>query len=196
MLTAGPTVSLGRRGEVAAGELAAGFVDGAGREGEDVADGDGLVEGVEAGGGADGAECTDAAGVLAVDVVEAVAGAELVAGVDVVVDFGEEVVGVDGVGVEAGGDLRALVADGLEAGVDGGDVGRGDGDEAGLIELLALEVGEVEGAVAEDGAGEAGSVLGLGDGELALGEGVGGVEALVAEVAVEGSVERVGCRCG
>lgn len=103
---------------------------------------------MEGGGGADGADGAYIARVLAVDFVEAVTGAELVAVVDVVVDFSEEVIGVDGVGVETGGDLRALIAGGLEAAVDGGDVGGSDGDEAVLIELLALEVGEVEGAVA------------------------------------------------
>ena len=48
---------VGGRLEVAVGELAAGFVHGAGGEGEDVADGDGLVEVVEAGGGGGVAEC-------------------------------------------------------------------------------------------------------------------------------------------
>src|SRR5665213_621770 len=112
------------------------------------------------------------------------------------IDLGEEVIGVDWVRVEASRDLRTLVADGLEMAVDGGDGGRCDGDESVLIELLALEVGDVEGAVAHDWPAEAGSVLGLGDGELALRESVVCVEALVAQKSIEAAVERVGAALG
>src|SRR6185312_12713051 len=110
------------------------------------------------------AEPAGATRVLAVDFVEAVTSAELVAVVEAMIDFGEEVIGMDRVGVEPGGDLRALVADGLEMAVDSGDAGRSYGDEPILIELLALEVGEVESAVAQDRSCEAGSVLTLRDG--------------------------------
>src|SRR6185437_372252 len=159
---------VGQRGEVAPCELAASLVHGLRREGEDVADGNRLVKIMERSGGADGAESAGSARVPAVDFIEAVACAELVAVVEAMIDFGEEIIGMDRVGVESGGDLRSLIANGLEMAVDGGNTGRRYSDESILIELPALEVGEVEGAVAQDRSCEAGSVLTLRDGKPAL----------------------------
>lgn len=151
------------------GVLAAGFVDGAGREGPDVAEGEAVVSVVEAGGGGGGAEGAGSAGVAAVDVVEREAGGELVFGVELVVEFGEGVGGCfHRVGIEAGEEAGAGAAGGIEAGIEGVDVGGGDGDESGLLEGAVFEVGEVEGAVAQEGAAEGGSVLGLGGGEFGL----------------------------
>ena len=90
----------------------------------------------------------------------------------------------------------AGVAGGGEHGVDRGGVGGGDGDGVGLVELAVLEVGEVEGAVFADGAAERGAGLGLGVGQQVLGEGVAGVEVLVAKVAVDVAVQLVAAGFG
>ena len=101
------------------------------------------------------------------------------------------------VGIEAGRDRRARIADRGQPRVDGGDVRGSDRDEPGLIELALLEVGEVERPVAHDRAAEAGAVLLSGSSAASCPEsGFARVEAIVAEVAVEVAVQRVGAALG
>ena len=68
--------------------------------------------------------------------------------------------------------------------------------EPALIQLALLEVGEVESAVADDRAAEARAVLRLRQRQLGVGKRIGGVEALVAEVAVQVAMQRVGAALG
>ena len=96
------------------------------------------------------------------DIVETVAGAELVALTELVVYFGEEVCVVNGVGIKAGGDWRAFVAGVAQAGVDGRDVGFCDGDEAALVQIALFEIGEVKSAIGLERTAQACAVLCLG----------------------------------
>ena len=85
----------------------------------------GLVAVVEPGRGRRRVEAAGAARVLGVDVVEAVADAELVAAADRVIDLAEHVQAVHRVVVEPGRDRRPGVADRREPGVDDRGVGVG-----------------------------------------------------------------------
>src|SRR5579871_223267 len=154
------------------------------RQGGNVADGYRLVGVIEVGGGGGRAQAAGAARVGGGHVVQTVADGELVSLVEVMVDLGEQIAVVDRIGIDAGGNLRTGVSDGGKPRVDDGHVSGRNGSEAGLVQFPLLEVREVKGAVVNDRAAEAHSVLRLGDGESNLGQGVGGIEALVLKVAI------------
>src|SRR6185295_8503377 len=80
---------------------------------------------------------------------------------ELVVHFAEEVRVVDGVRIEAGGDQRALVPDGREPRVDGGDIRGRDGDETRLVKVPALEIAEIKSAIPKQRAAQARAVLRL-----------------------------------
>ena len=79
MLTAGPIGSVGRRFRLLCVNCAARFVDRPRRKGRDVAHGHGLIGIVQPGGAVTAFKRAGAARVIAVNVVQAVADAELVA---------------------------------------------------------------------------------------------------------------------
>jgi hypothetical protein len=64
-----------------------------------------------------------------------------------VIDLAEHVRTVHGIGVDPGCDRHAFVANLRESGIDNRNVLRSDGDDARLVERLALEIREIEGAV-------------------------------------------------
>lgn len=186
----------GRRLKVAVPELSARFVHRARGKRHDVAHSDDLVGVVQVGGCAGSAQAARAARVDAGDVIQAVADAELILVAELMVDLGEEIRAVDRVWIDAGRDLRAGISAGEQPGVDGGDVGRRDGHQAGLVQLPLLEIGEVKGSVGDDRSREAGAVLRLRHGQDAVGQRVRGVEAAVAEIAVEIAVKSIRAALG
>ena len=91
-----------------------------------------------------------AARVLRGDVVEAVAHAELIARVHLMIDLREHVGRIDRIRIDAGRDRRAAIADRGEARVDRVDVRGGDRRQAGLIEIAAFDVREIERPIAQN----------------------------------------------
>ena len=132
-------------------ELAAGFIHRPGGNGPYITDRYRLVPVVEPGGGGRRAESSGSARVQAGDVVEAVARAELVLGVELMIDFSEEVHVVNGVGIKARENGKSGIADSREPRIDDGDVRRSNSNQAALIEQPLFEVCEVERPVMDDG---------------------------------------------
>ena len=117
-------------------------------------------------------------------------------GAGLVVQLGQAVRAVHGVGVDAGRDRRTRIAGRGQAGVDRRHAGVGDRREPGLRQVALLDVGEEEGTVAHDRSPDAQSVLVLAHGQRAAEEGIGGVEGVVAEELVRAPVEHVGPAAG
>ena len=82
----------------------------------------------------------------------------------------------------------------MQARVDRVDIGRRDRDQSALVEQPLLEIGEVEGAVLDDRTAEARAVLRLRQRQFRVGKRIGGIEPLVAEVAVEARRAAHWCR--
>ena len=101
------------------------------------------------------------------------------------VNLAEQIRAVDRVGVDAGGDGLARVADCRQPRVHDVDVGLRDRREARLVQLPLLEVHEVERAVLRHRTAEAEAVLLLGHRQPGAGKSVVAIEVVVAEVAVQ-----------
>jgi hypothetical protein len=63
------------------------------------------------------------------------------------IDLPEQVRGMHRIRVDAGRDLRPVIADLIQPRIDGADVRGRDGSQPGLIEHLALDVAKVEGPI-------------------------------------------------
>jgi hypothetical protein len=118
------------------------------------------------------------------NVIEAVADAELIRAGDLVIDLGENVRRVHRIGIIAGGDSRARVADRCKPVVDGVDVFLRHRDKARLIEPLLFDVAEIKRAVAHQRPTHAAAILLLVHRQPGARQRVRRVEALVTEVAV------------
>ena len=151
-------------GKIAVGELSARLIHHSGGQREDVPDRNGVVCVVEARRSGCGRKCPHSAGIPAGDVVDAVAQIEVIPGAEAMVHLGEEIDVVHRVGVEAGCDGRTLVADGSQTIVDCRHIGGLNCNQAALVQQPLFKAGEIEGAVANDGASQASRVLGLGHG--------------------------------
>src|SRR5204863_3848476 len=115
-----------------------------------------------------------AAGIIAMDVIEAVADAELIVSTELMIHLCEKVCVMNRVRINAGGDLRPDISDGCEPSVDRIHIRGRDGDESALIQLALLEVPKVKRAVANHRPAETDAVLSLRGGKRCVGKGIGG----------------------
>ena len=144
--------------------MSARLVHHGGGQREDVADRNGVVCIVEASRRRSRRKCPHSAGIPAGDVVDAVAQIEVIPGAKAMVNLGEEIDVVHRVGVETGCEGRTLVADGSQTIVDCRHIGGLNCNQAALVQQPLFKAGEIEGAVANDGASQTSGVLGLGHG--------------------------------
>src|SRR4051812_35707371 len=100
------------------------------------------------------------------------------------VHLSQEVAVVDGIGIEAGADLRTPVAGCNQPGVDRTDDRGGNGDQTALVEVTSFEIGEVEGLVLNDRAAQTCSVLSLRERDSRVRDCVGCVQVGIAEESV------------
>src|SRR5216683_6218451 len=147
---------------------------------------------MQPGSGAHCAQPADSARVPAIHFVQAVTQAELVGSIHVVVDPGEEVIGTDRIWVQPRRQQGSPVAGALQTAIDSSNARGCDGNNAVLVQLLSLEVGEIEGAVAKDRSAKACSVLRLGERQLALRKSIAGVEPLIAKETIGAPAKGVG----
>ncbi len=93
-------------------------------------------------------------------------------------------------------DQRALIADSGQPGIDRVHVRLRDSDQSGLVQQTLLEVREEESSVPDDRTADTGAVLSLRQGEFRVREGVGRIEALVAQEAIKAAVHGIGAALG
>ena len=145
--------------EAAVPELAACFVHGPWRDGEDVADGNDLVGVVEICRCRRRAQSPSASRIYAGHFIQAVARAELVSIAEAVIDFTEEIRTMNGIGIDSGGDLRTWVADCEQSCVDRGYIGGRNRDQTGLVQQLLFEIRKEERSVVNNGSAETSAML-------------------------------------
>ncbi len=167
------------------------------RECGDIADGDGVVGVVDRCAVACFVQAPDAASVGAAELIQAVAKVELIVLTKAMVAAQEQGIGMECRWVETGrcrcnGKQRSLIPGCDKASIDDCGVCGCNGNDSRSIQPALLEVSEEEGAVFPQWAGETRSILALGQRKLVAGEGVVGVQTLVSQKSVSGSVQLVG----
>ena len=192
MLTAGPVRSLGGASSRLLVSWRRVSFSGVRRDVQEEVHSEGLVPVEKGGAAADVVDPAHVPGVVARDVVEAVARGQERPRPGPVVEADEDVRGVVAGGEEPRRDARPRVGGGVETRVDGGDRRRGNGDDARRVEARLLEVGEEERAVGGERASQGGTVLPLPERVLGGSERVLRVEGFVAEERVAPSLPGVG----
>ena len=129
-------------------------------------------------------------------IVGTVANTELIFAAELMIQLCQHIRVVHRVGIQAGVDSRTLISGGIQAVVDGGDVGRCNGDQTTLVQLTLFKISEEKRTVFFDGATQTGAILSLRRRQFCIGQRVGGVETLIAKVSIKIAIECIGAALG
>ncbi len=132
-----------------------------------------------------------ASGIFRADIIEAVARGQVSIPAQVMVHLAGEKRGTNRLWILAGRDQRSTVANIGQSRIDRRDICRRDRGQPGLVEMAALDVHEVERAIARDRAAGAEPELRLLHRQLGAREGVPPVEAVVSLVEVHVAAQPV-----